>query len=391
MDCIDFAQRLLRIPSLPGQEGELAALVQAEMTRLGFDEVGRDEAGNVIGRVKGEGTAPSIMFNTHLDHVDPGDARRWPSPPYGGELREGRLVGRGAVDIKGPLASQLYGVAQLTRAGRRPPGDVYVTAVVQEEVGGLGAWWLCRRRCFDCVVVGEPSSCRLRRGHRGRAEFQVLARGRSCHASVPDQGLNPLEMVARFILALPQLTRVAHAELGAGSAAATLIATDQTSPNVIPGEVRLTIDWRTVPGEDPGEALASLRRIAAAATPPGGSIRVEPVVQTLRTYTGLVVSLPVAHPAFLLGADHPAVLAAEQVLGEVMEEPGPAGLWRFATDGGHFAQAGMLVLGFGPGDPDAAHTVGESIAVEELRLAEAAVAALAAGLPLRLAPVLAKR
>lgn len=391
MDCIDFAQRLLRIPSLPGQEEDLAALVQSEMTRLGFDEVGRDDAGNVIGRIRGEGTAPSIMFNTHLDHVDPGDVSRWPTPPYGGELREGRLVGRGAVDIKGPLASQVYGVAQLIRSGRRPPGDVYVTAVVQEEVGGLGAWWLCRRQHFDCVVVGEPSSCRLRRGHRGRAEFQVIARGRSCHASVPDQGLNPLEMVARFILALPQVPRVSHPELGAGSAAPTLIAADQTSPNVIPGEVRLTIDWRTVPGEDPAEVLTSLRRIAAGLTPPGGSLLVEPVVQTLRTYTGLTVSLPVGHPWFLLPADHGAVLAAQRVLAEVMDEPEPAGLWRFATDGGHFAQAGMLVLGFGPGDPGAAHTVGESIAVEELRLGQAAVAALAAGLPQRLSSVLAKR
>ncbi len=384
MNCVDFAQRLLRVPSLPGQEQDVANLVQAEMTRLGFDEVCRDEAGNVIGKIRGQGTAPSIMFNTHLDHVDPGDAAGWPSPPYGGELREDRLLGRGAVDIKGPLASQVYGLARLLRPGRRPPGDVYVTAVVQEEVGGLGAWWMCRRRRFDCVVVGEPSGCRLRRGHRGRCEFRVIARGRSCHASVPEQGVNPLEMVARFILALGELRRVSHPELGEGSVAPTLIATDQTSPNVIPGEVRLILDWRTVPGEEPEAVLEALRGVSRSCVLPGGSLSVEPVVETLCTYTGLRVSLPVGHPSFLLAADHPAVRAAEQILGETLGASGPAGVWRFATDGGHFAQAGMTVLGFGPGDPEAAHTVGESIAVEELQRAELAVEALAVGLPSKL-------
>ncbi|WP_152918236.1 M20/M25/M40 family metallo-hydrolase, partial [Ardenticatena maritima] len=137
--CIAFLQRLVQTPSLPGHEADLAALVKAEMERLGYDEVFVDAAGNVIGRIRGRGDAPAVMFNTHLDHVDPGDPAGWRFPPYGGEIHDEAVWGRGTVDIKGPLAAQVYGVARLKNDPTPPPGDVYVSAVVQEEIGGLGA------------------------------------------------------------------------------------------------------------------------------------------------------------------------------------------------------------------------------------------------------------
>lgn len=383
-DCLDFACRLLRIPSLPGQEAELAAVVREELVRLGFDRVWCDDAGNVCGLIRGQGTAPSLMFNSHLDHVDPGDPSRWPAPPYAAEVRDGRLIGRGAVDIKGPLAAQMYGLARLIRSGRKPPGDVFMTAVVQEEVGGLGARHLARENRFGCVIIGEPSSCQLRRGHRGRIELQVTACGLSCHASVPEQGVNALNLLSRFILALPTVPRLSHPELGSESVAPTLISTDQSSPNVIPGAAVLTLDWRSIPGEGRESVVSRLQASAEACALPGGSIGVEAKVQTLTSYTGFSACLPVGHPAYVLPQDHPAVRAAERILEDVLAGPAVTGIWRFATDGGYFAEAGMTVLGFGPGDPLAAHTAGEAIALAELEKAEAAYAALADGLAVQL-------
>ncbi|MDZ4702124.1 MAG: hypothetical protein SH809_20605, partial [Rhodothermales bacterium] len=91
--CTTFLQRLIQTPGLPGEERAVAGLVAAEMERLGYDEVGIDEAGNVIGKIAGRGAAPAMMLNTHLDHVDVGDPDRWPHPPFGGEIHDGRVWG----------------------------------------------------------------------------------------------------------------------------------------------------------------------------------------------------------------------------------------------------------------------------------------------------------
>ena len=90
---MDFLQRLIRTESLPGDEGDIAELVRAEMESLGYADVHLDDAGNVLGKVPGRGEAPAMMFNTHLDHVDVGEHDAWPHPPFGGEIHGGRVWG----------------------------------------------------------------------------------------------------------------------------------------------------------------------------------------------------------------------------------------------------------------------------------------------------------
>jgi acetylornithine deacetylase/succinyl-diaminopimelate desuccinylase-like protein len=88
-----FCQRLVQTPSLPGEEGDVARLVHAELQQLGYDEVTTDNWGNVVGLLRGSGGGPSVMLNTHLDHVDPGDPALWPIPPYEGRIVDGVLTG----------------------------------------------------------------------------------------------------------------------------------------------------------------------------------------------------------------------------------------------------------------------------------------------------------
>ena len=124
-DCVAFAQRLIRTPSMPGEEAAIAAVVAAELKRLGYDDVWSDAAGNVFGRLHGrDRSLPALVLNTHLDHVDPGDPALWPTPPFAAEIRDGRLIGRGACDIKGPMAVQVHSAAVLLAAGERPRRDV---------------------------------------------------------------------------------------------------------------------------------------------------------------------------------------------------------------------------------------------------------------------------
>jgi acetylornithine deacetylase/succinyl-diaminopimelate desuccinylase-like protein len=140
---IAFAQDLIRIPGLPGQEGDVAARVLQEYKALGFDEVWSDEVGNCFGLVRGQGSGPAVMLNSHLDCVDVGDASAWERPPFSGDVADGFLHGRGAMDIKGPLALQTHVAAGFLQA--RLPGDVMVGHTVLEERGGW-AWSTCCRR-----------------------------------------------------------------------------------------------------------------------------------------------------------------------------------------------------------------------------------------------------
>ncbi len=375
--CVDFVQRLIRTESLPGNEGLLTGMVRQTMETLGYDEVRIDDAGNLIGLIRGRGDGPAVMFNTHLDHVAVGDPHRWPYPPFGAEIHDGKIWGRGAMDIKGPLAAQVYGVGQVISEGVKPAGDVYVTCTVQEEVGGLGARHLITHFHAPLVVIGEASSNQLRRGHRGRVELVLHVTGKSVHASIPANGINPLEVIGQFVLGLKDMDMRQHPDLGPSSVAPTLIRTDQTSANVIPSEGWLTCDWRNIAGETAEDVRAALQKLADDSLIDGAKAEIEIPVTERESYTGYRAGVPADFPSFVTARDHPAVKSAELVLGDVIELHGSPGVWRFATDGGHFAKAGMTVIGFGPGDETLAHTVQEHIEISELETALAGNRALA--------------
>jgi putative selenium metabolism hydrolase len=367
-EMVTFCQRIVQTPSLPGEEGDVAALIRAEMERLGYDEVWTDDWGNVVGMLRGQGTGRSVMFNAHMDHVDPGNPQDWPYPPYSGEIHDGRLWGRAAADMKGPLAVMVHAGGVLAREGIRPPGDLYVAAVVQEEVGGLGTKMLVQTVRPDLAVVGEASSNELARGHRGRIEVIVRVRGRSVHASVPQQGVNPHAVLARFIYRLETLTLAQVADFGSSTVAPTLYLTDQRSSNVLPGEARLHLDWRNIPGETADDVLAQLQPVLDACLAEVEGSQGELLLHTrdLRTYTGQTDSFPADVPSFGLTADDPVVQRGRRVLAEALSRAVDVIIWRFATDGGHLVAAGVPTIGFGPAEAHMLHTVQENVPVEML-------------------------
>lgn len=364
-ECIPFLQRLIQTPSLPGEEEAIALLVKSEMEKLRYDDVYIDEAGNVIGYIKGQGYAPAIMFNTHLDHVDVGRHENWPYPPFGGEIHDKKVWGRGAVDIKGPLAAQVYGVSRLLD-GKQPPGDVYVSGVVYEEKGGIGARHLAKQINIPLFVIGEPSNNTLCRGHRGRQELVLHVQGRSAHASAPERGANPLYVIASFLQGLNDLTMRSDQDLGPSTVVPTLIRTDQISTNVIPGEVWLTLDWRNIPDETEEDILQTLQPLLEDSLLPGTRGNVTVPVFKGTCFTGLEMDIPAGMPAFITRQDDPAMVSAVEVLENLWNTPQETRLWQFATDGGNFTRPGVTCIGFAPGDETLAHTVDEHILIAQV-------------------------
>lgn len=377
---VDFCRRLIQTPSLPGKEGDLAALVQAEMEGLGYDEVIVDDVGNVIGVLAGTGAGATVQFNTHLDHVDPGDPAAWPYPPYAATVADGAIWGRGASDTKGAMAAAVYAGAALKRAGLTHAGDIEIVAVVQEEVGGLGSRHLARTRRPDYAVIGEATSNRLALGHRGSSNLIARFIGKSVHAARPADGINPHYSAARFLARLGEIRLGGNDLLGPSTLAPTLYTTDQVSPNVTPGVVEILLNWRSVAGEDPADLLAALRRLQDETLQPGcrGECFIPPA--HLVTYTGCVDEEPYSFPPLLTPADAPIAVTARAALAEAYGEPVQEIIWAFATDGGHLAQAGVPCIGFGPMEETLAHTVEDRVSIEMLVTGVAGYIALALAL-----------
>lgn len=362
--CVAFTRRLLQTPSMPGEEGAIAELIQAEMRSLNFDEVWLDEIGNVYGRVYGQQrTLPALVLNTHLDHVDPGDPALWPVDPYSGTIipdeGEERIVGRGASDIKGPLAVQVYSMAGLLQAGERPRRDVVFTGVVKEEIGGAGAIHWIENLDYEValILLGEPSSNELALGHRGMLSVWVTFPGRSVHASVPERGVNPNYALATFLGRLHemQVELRSHPVLGKSTVAPTIVEVDTKSKNVTPAWTRVLLDFRTS-SESPASIQRFIGRVAGdlAYTVSAGYEDV-PLTDSETVLSG-----------FYTPPESEVVRRVRAALAEGMGRTPALSNYRFATDGRHFEPYGIPILGYAPGDEAEAHVAGESISIPQM-------------------------
>lgn len=361
-DCVDFTQRLIQTPSMPFEEQNIAELVAAECRQLGFAEVWIDEIGNVNGRIKGtDSSLGAIVLNTHLDHVDPGEPSLWSVPPYSGEIRDGRIVGRGACDIKGPLAVQVYSMAALLRAGERPRRDVVFSGVVQEEIGGAGAghWVENLDYPVDLVVLGEPSDNCIALGHRGIVQMWLTFHGRSVHASVPQSGQNPNWALAGFLqnLEREKSTLKAHPILGETTFSPTIIEVDTKSTNVTPAWTRVLLDFRTGT-ESINSLLAFVHQLADAWPhtisnawcPPGADFEASD-----ETIFG-----------FYTPPENETAVRAQQLISQAVGYEVPFSSYQFATDGRHFVPYNLTMIGYAASEEDQAHVVDESISITKM-------------------------
>ncbi len=376
-DMIAFAQKLIQTPSLPGNEKQVADLVRLEMGRLGYDDAWIDAAGNAVGLVRGVSSQQSILFNAHMDHVSVGEESAWAQPPFSGALVGDDLWGRGAVDLKGSLAAMVYGIGALKREGLLPPCDVYVAGVVFEEEGGYGTDVLLKSVHPAYCVIGEATRNQFSLGHRGVIGSYVEITGRASHASMVDIGINPHFSAARFLLGLRDVVHLRDDMLGPSTAAPTLYSTDQTSGNVIPGRVRIYVDWRSVPGETRESVMAQLNELLQASLEPGTSGDVRPREYHNMTYTGQSVEMQVGKVAVKLDPQSNLAVRSHQVLESALGRTVDKIVWRFCTDGSSCAELGIPIFGFGPGDPELAHTSYERVPLAELKEAVVGNAALA--------------
>jgi putative selenium metabolism hydrolase len=361
---VEFCRELICRPSMSGEEGEVAELIRSEMEDLGYDDVSVDGAGNVIGLMKGSGGGKSVMLNSHMDHVHPGDESAWPHPPYSGELIDGCIWGRGASDTKGAIAAQVYSVAILRELVGEFAGDVFVVGVVLEELGGLGTITLVKDLHTDYAILGEGTSNQIKIGHRGRVGIVVQVDGISVHGSVPEKGVNPHYILAAFIERMKEYQLPESEMFGSASLAPTLYTTDQTSSNVTPGRCRLHLDYRLIPGEDPREVAGKFALMLEECLVYGSEADVYIPHFEARCYTGYSEQMESIIPSYGLEEDHPLVTSSRECLRQALGREIEVTKWDFATDGGHLMNAGIPTIGFSPCQEELAHTSQDRVSVD---------------------------
>jgi acetylornithine deacetylase len=270
----DLLRSLIRIDSVnptldPGHpgEGEIAAFTASTLEGLGLDvDVIETVAGrpSVVGVLRGTGGGRSLMLNAHYDTVDIAGM----DEPFSGEIRDGRMFGRGSFDMKGSLAASIAAVEAIIRTGRRPRGDIVIAAVADEEVASIGMMDVLARCRTDGAIVTEPTSLKMCLAHKGFVWYDLVTHGRAAHGSRPDLGIDANAHMGRFLGRMEELGRVLakrtrHSLVGHGSLHAATLS-GGTGLSTYAAECRLGIERRTIPGETESSATAELQSILDA-------------------------------------------------------------------------------------------------------------------------------
>lgn len=359
MDVIETTQELVRIASVnPGYDP--ASQAEAGMTAwlLAWGQThgiethtqtvfpGRE---NVIFRLRNGADTPHLLLNGHTDTVA---VNAMTVPPFGGEIREGRIWGRGSADMKGPLACMLHTLLALKSDPTFWRGTVTLACVVDEELGFAGIrHFLTEQANFDFAIVGEPTRLEVVRGCKGCMRFYIRAHGKSAHSSTPEKGVSAISAMATAVTALNHyfaetLTSIHHPVMGTSTGSIGIIR-GGSGVNIVPEFCEVLVDIRLIPGQSWEATYAAIQSLVAIPLP---GIRWE------------FEEPPMADPAFYFEPNHPAVETICRGAGRKDSQ-----VVNFSCDASKIAALGIPCVVIGPGDIAHAHTANESIAVAELQ------------------------
>lgn len=353
-DVIDLLARLVSIESVnpdlaPGGSGEgaIADFCAAWLGERGF-EVTRLEARpgrpSIVGVARGAGGGRSLMFNGHYDTVTLAGYGGDPLDPV---RRDGKLFGRGSFDMKSGVAAMMCAADRARTRGLR--GDLIVACVADEEYASIGTEEVVRSFRADAAIVTEPSHLELTVAHKGFVWFDVLVRGRAAHGSRPELGVDAIAKAGKFLVALEDWDRrlranPIHPRLKSGSVHASLIKGGEELSSY-PAECRLSLERRTVPGEDGRSVAREIEQILA------GIAAVDPDFHA-------EVTQGLEREPFEVGEDEPVVRALDAAAIRVLGRSPDRRAEPFWTDCAILRQAGIPAVMFGA-DGGGAHASSE--------------------------------
>ena len=370
-DVIALCRKLIQAKSYSGGEDKVSAAIKEAMTEKGFDEITIDKYGNIIGCIKGKRPGKKILFDGHIDTVPVTDETVWEFPPFGAEIHDGKIYGRGTSDMKGSVAAFICAAANYAEdTGRDFPGEIYVAGVVHEECfEGVAAREISSFVKPDYVVIGEASQLNLKIGQRGRAEIVVETFGKPCHSANPEKGINSVYNMAKVIEAIRTLEPTHHPVLGDGILELTDIkSSPYPGASVVPEYCRATYDRRLLVGETKESVLAPIQELLdkLMAEDPELKVKASYAVGKEMCYTGNQIEGERFFPGWLYDEDADFVQTVYGQLKDMGFDPAIT-QYNFCTNGSHYAgEAGIKTIGLGPSRENLAHTVNEHIEIDQL-------------------------
>ena len=372
-----FLRDMIRIPSESCEEEKVVLRIKEEMEKVGFDKIEIDEMGNILGYI-GHGEHV-IAIDAHIDTVGVGDQSLWDYDPYEGYEDDEIIVGRGASDQEGGMASMVYAGKIIKDLGLEDDYTLIITGTVQEEdCDGLCWHYMIEENEIrpEFVVITEPSSCNIYRGHRGRMEMKVSTHGVSCHGSAPERGENAIYKMAPIINELkalhPNLTP--HDFLGKGSLTVSEIFYSSPSRCAVADGCSISIDRRLTAGESWQFAVQQVKNLPAVND---AEAEVEMYEYQRPSYTGFTYPIEAYFPTWLIEEEHPVCQTTVEAYRELFNEEPLVDKWTFSTNGvSIMGRHGIPCIGFGPGHEDQAHAPNEKTWKSELVKAAAVYAAI---------------
>jgi len=361
-EVVKMGQDLVRTQSVnpPGNELAAAEYVVEALKRSDVEAelvMHSENRASVLARLKGQGKGPALIYNGHLDTVPVG-AEKWIHEPFGGEVAEGRIWGRGAADMKGGLAAMMAAMKVLAEARVPLKGDLILAATAGEEIDSVGAAAVAKmlsQEPIQALFIAEPTYNEIYIAEKGVFWVQIETFGKTAHGSMPDKGRNAILMMVEIInefqkMDIPCQT---HPILGGFTRSLNTIS-GGVKTNVVPDHCVATIDMRTVPGQDHSAILRRLENI------------IQELSRRLPDFRATVKAVN-DHASVETSPSEPVVQKFSALVSEMTGRKMVfKGANYFSDAVGFLPFLKLPLILFGPGEPGQAHQPNERVEISKL-------------------------
>jgi len=362
-----FLRAMIAIPSESCDESRVIERIREEMQKVNFDKIDIDKLGNIIGTI-GHGKHV-IAMDAHIDTVGIGDKDLWQYDPYKGYEDMEVIIGRGGSDQEGGMASMIYAAKIIKDLDMQGDYTLLITGTVQEEdCDGLCWQYMINEDKIqpEFVVITEPTSCNIYRGHRGRMEIKLVTHGLSCHGSAPERGENAIYKMAPILNDLKYLNETLHLDNFLGKGTLTVSEIFFTSPSrcAVADSCTISIDRRLTNGETYASALEQIRNLTSVK-----NMKAEVSIYDYEkpSYKGVVYPTAAYFPTWVLDVNHPVCETLVDCYKGLFNEEPVVDKWTFSTNGvSIMGRYDIPCIGFGPGNEAEAHSPNERILKSEL-------------------------
>ncbi|MCY3413695.1 MAG: ArgE/DapE family deacylase [Candidatus Heimdallarchaeota archaeon] len=344
-DLLELLQGLIKINSVnpmldsnaPG-ELEITSYLGKYMEKMGLEvhyQTIEENRANVIGILRGKGGGKSLMLNGHLDTVAVGQMKE----PFTAKYEEGKIYGRGAIDMKSGVASMIYAVETIMQQGIALRGDVIITAVIDEEYASIGTEEVLKEYKADAAIVTEPTDLQVCVAHKGFTWTKISVFGRAAHGSLPDEGVDAIVKMGKVLVALEDLQNkvfptITHPILGNPSIHASLIE-GGTGLSTYPDKCVLQLERRLLPFESRKDVVDEMKKL------------VDSIKQSDLDFDA-DVDVFFHRPGLEIDRDHALVVALSKSYKNNMNKGATYMGVNFWMDAALIADAGIPCVAFGP-------------------------------------------